>query len=64
LDRVANGISPKQIAVEFGCSMQAVYAKLARVSTKTGCANYPEVVARLFQFSCHGLGHGNAIHVE
>jgi DNA-binding CsgD family transcriptional regulator len=60
LDRAANGITPKQIAVEFGCSIQAVYAHLARLSTKTGCANYQEVIAKLFQFSCHGLGHGNA----
>ena len=60
LDRLANGISPKQIAPDLGCSIQAVYAHLARVSTKTGCANYQEVIAKLFQFSCHGLGHSSS----
>ena len=62
LARVANGISPKQIAGEFGCSIQAVYAHLARLSTKTGCANYQEVIAKLFQFSCHGSGQLPLLH--
>jgi DNA-binding NarL/FixJ family response regulator len=56
LDRLAKGASPKEVALEFDCSMQAVYAHLGRVCTKTNCASYREVVAALFQFSCHGLG--------
>lgn len=57
LDRVANGISPKRIAVDLGVSAQGIYACLSRVSSKAGCTNYQEVVAKLFRFSCHGLGH-------
>jgi DNA-binding NarL/FixJ family response regulator len=57
LDRVAKGSSPKNIALDDGCSLQAVYAHLAKLSTKVGCMSYHEVVAKLFQFSCHGLGH-------
>ncbi len=58
LDLVAKGISPKRIALEHAVSLQAVYANLARVSTKAECASYQEVIAKLFRFSCHGLGHG------
>ena len=60
LDRVATGSSPKEAAAALGCSIQAVYAHLSRVGMKTKCGGYQEVVAKLFQFSCHGLGH--AIH--
>ncbi|HEX7509092.1 MAG TPA: response regulator [Polyangia bacterium] len=54
---VARGASPKQTAADLVCSVQVVYVHLAGVCTKTGCASYHEVVAKLFQFSCHGLGH-------
>ena len=57
LDRVVAGMGPKQIAVDFGCSIQSIYAYLAKVNAKTECSSYQEVVARLFQFACHGLGH-------
>jgi DNA-binding NarL/FixJ family response regulator len=57
LGRVASGASPKQTAADLACSVQAVYVNLAGVCTKTGCSSYHEVVAKLFQFSCHGLGH-------
>ena len=57
LGRVARGASPKQTAADLACSVQAVYVHLAGVCTKTGCSSYHEVVAKLFQFSCHGLGH-------
>lgn len=58
LDFIAKGASPKEAATAFACSMQAIYAHLGRICLKTGCSSYPEVVAKLFQFSCHGLGHG------
>jgi DNA-binding NarL/FixJ family response regulator len=57
LGRVASGASPKQTAADLACSVQVVYVHLAGVCAKTGCASYHEVVAKLFQFSCHGLGH-------
>lgn len=57
LDGVARGVGPKQLALDLRCSTQAVYALLAKVSAKTNCASYPCVMAKLFQFSCHGLGH-------
>jgi DNA-binding NarL/FixJ family response regulator len=57
LDGIASGVGPKQIALSLGCSAQAIYALLAKVSTKTKCSSYQEVVAKLFLFSCHGLGH-------
>lgn len=57
LDLVASGVGPKQIAAELDCSAQAVYALLARARSKTASLSYQEVVAKLFQFSCHGLGH-------
>ena len=57
LSRLAEGVSPKAIAAEANCSLQAVYAQLARICTRTSCRSYTEVVAKLFQFSCHGLGH-------
>ena len=57
LDLVASGVGPKQIAANLNCSSQAVYALLARASNKTESLSYQEVVAKLFQFSCHGLGH-------
>jgi DNA-binding NarL/FixJ family response regulator len=57
LDLVASGVGPKQIAADLNCSAQAVYALLARASNKTESLSYQEVVAKLFQFSCHGLGH-------
>ena len=57
LARVARGASPKQTAAELACSVQVVYVHLAGVCSKTSCASYHEVVAKLFQFSCHGLGH-------
>jgi hypothetical protein len=56
-DRVVNGSSPKEIAAALGCSIQAVYAHLTGVGMKTKCVCYKEIVAKLFQFSCHGLGH-------
>jgi DNA-binding CsgD family transcriptional regulator len=54
---VARGASPKQAAADLVCSVQVVYVHLAGVCARTGCASYHEVVAKLFQFSCHGLGH-------
>jgi DNA-binding CsgD family transcriptional regulator/CheY-like chemotaxis protein len=57
LQRIARGDSPKRVALELGCSLQAVYAHLARIGRKTGCDSYHETIAKLFQFSCHGLGH-------
>ncbi len=60
LDLVASGVGPKQIAADLDCSAQAVYALLARASNKTASVSYQEVVAKLFQFSCHGLGHPKA----
>lgn len=57
LDAIASGVAPKQISMCLGCSRQATYALLAKVSSKTSCTSYQEVVAKLFQFSCHGLGH-------
>lgn len=57
LMRVTEGARPKAIAAEMRCSLQAVYARLARICTRTACESYPEVVAKMFQFSCHGLGH-------
>lgn len=58
LDYVASGASPKGAAVALDCSIQAVYAHLSRIDLKTGCESYQEVVAKLFLFSCHGLGRG------
>jgi DNA-binding NarL/FixJ family response regulator len=57
LVRIADGASPKGVAIDLGCSLQAVYAHLAKISKKAGCASYHELIAALFQFSCHGLGH-------
>lgn len=57
LGLVGVGISPKQTAGLQGCSVQTIYARLARIAEKTGCASYQEVVAKLFRFSCHDLGH-------
>ncbi len=57
LHRLASGISPKQTALGLGCSCQAVYAHLAKIGKKTGCRGYQEVIAKLLQFSCHGLEH-------
>jgi DNA-binding NarL/FixJ family response regulator len=57
LGRLAEGSNPKTIAAEADCSLQAIYAHLARICKRTSCDSYPEVVAKLFQFSCHGLGH-------
>jgi DNA-binding CsgD family transcriptional regulator len=56
LSRVTDGASPKAIAAEMRCSLQAVYARLAKICARTSCDSYQEVVAKLFQFSCHGLG--------
>jgi DNA-binding CsgD family transcriptional regulator len=56
LDELARGNAPKRIALSCGCSLQAVYAHLARISTKTNCASYHEVVAKLFHFTFHTLG--------
>jgi DNA-binding NarL/FixJ family response regulator len=56
LRRVTDGASPKAIAAEMRCSLQAVYARLAKICARTSCESYQEVVAKLFQFSCHGLG--------
>ena len=56
LQRIARGDSPKGVALDLGCSLQAVYAHLARIARKTGCSSYHETVAKLFQFSCRGLG--------
>lgn len=50
---LANGTAPKRIAMDGGFSIQAVYARLTRICAKTKCANYQEVLAKLFQFSCH-----------
>ena len=58
LDHVATGSSPKETAAAIGCSTQAVYAHLKGIGVKTSCGCYQEVVAKLFQFSCHGLGRG------
>jgi DNA-binding NarL/FixJ family response regulator len=57
LNRVAGGTNPKQIALDMDCSIQAVYAHLARIGKKTDCGGYQEVIAKLFRFSCHALGH-------
>jgi DNA-binding NarL/FixJ family response regulator len=57
LDAIASGVAPKAIATSLHCSRQAVYALLTKVTAKTHCTSYQEVVAKLFQFSCHGLGH-------
>jgi DNA-binding NarL/FixJ family response regulator len=62
LDCMACGTSPKETAVTLVCSIQSVYAHLARICEKTSCTTYQEVVAMLFRYSCHGLGH--AIGVE
>lgn len=56
LKRVTEGASPKAIAAEMLCSLQAVYARLTKICARTSCESYQEVVAKLFQFSCHGLG--------
>ncbi len=60
LDRVVSGDTPKRIALDSGCSIQAVYAHLAKASTKTGCTCYQEVLAKLFRFSCHQPGTGSS----
>jgi DNA-binding CsgD family transcriptional regulator len=57
LGRVARGDSPKQTAAYLECSVQAVYVHLAGVCSKTACSSYHQVMAKLFQFSCHSLGH-------
>jgi DNA-binding NarL/FixJ family response regulator len=57
LGRLADGGSPKSIATEANCSLQTIYFCLNRICQRTSCERYPEVVAKLFQFSCHGLGH-------
>jgi DNA-binding NarL/FixJ family response regulator len=57
LDGIASGVAPKEMAMSLGCSTQAIYALLGKISVKTHCATYQTVVAKLFQFSCHGLGH-------
>ncbi len=56
LKRVTEGASPKAIAAEMSCSLQAVYARLTKICARTSCESYQEVVAKLFQFSCHGIG--------
>ena len=61
LNRVAGGISPKQIALDLGCSIQAVYGHLGRIGKKTDCEGYHEVVAKLFRFACNSLGHSDWI---
>jgi DNA-binding CsgD family transcriptional regulator len=60
LDQLAQGTSPKGIASELGVSLQAIYAKLARVNSKVGCTSYPEVIAKLFRFSCRDRDRANA----
>ena len=57
LERIATGTSPKEIASDDRCSMQAVYAHIAQIGRKTKCTGHQEVVAKLFQFSCNALGH-------
>jgi DNA-binding NarL/FixJ family response regulator len=59
LNRVAGGTNPKQIALDIDCSIQAVYAHLLRIGKKTDCDGYHEVVAKLFRFACHSLGHSD-----
>jgi DNA-binding NarL/FixJ family response regulator len=54
---VARGASPKQTASHLACSVQAIYVHLGGICAKTNCTSYPGVMAKLFQFSCHGLGH-------
>lgn len=55
LTQIIQGASPKSIAAEMRCSLQAIYARLSRICVRTACASYPEVVVKLFQFSCRGL---------
>ena len=57
LHRLAGGMSTKKIALVLGCSLQAVYARLAKIGKKTECRGCQEIIAKLFRFSCHGLGH-------
>jgi len=54
---LAQGLKAKQIAEHMCCSETTVYARLARVSKKTGCQDYHEVVCALLAFACHALGH-------
>lgn len=66
LGRVAKGASPKQTASHLACSVQAIYVHLGGICAKTNCTGYPGVMAKLFQFSCHGLGHdaGAKLHAR
>lgn len=57
LERVSRGNGPKHVALDLGCSLQAIYAHLGKIGRKTGCSSYQEIIAKLFRFSCHGLGH-------
>jgi DNA-binding NarL/FixJ family response regulator len=57
LNSLAMGLSPKEVALGSNRSTQAVYAHMGRICAKSGCKNYQEVVALLFRFACHGLGH-------
>lgn len=54
---LAQGLRAKEIAHHMSCSEKTVYAHLARVSRKTGCRDYHEVVCALLAFCCHVLGH-------
>jgi DNA-binding CsgD family transcriptional regulator len=56
LVRLAAGTAPKEIARACGCSIQAVYAHLSRVGRKVHATGHYQIVAKLFQFSCHSLG--------
>lgn len=60
VDQLAQGTSPKGIASVLGVSLQAIYAKLARVNSKVGCTSYPEVIAKLFRFSCRDRDQDSA----
>lgn len=59
LKRIAAGTHPKQIALDLGCSIQAIHTHLRGIGKKTNCDGYHEVVAKLFRFACQSLGHSD-----
>lgn len=54
---LAQGLKAKEIAGRMRCSEPTVYGHIARICEKTGCVDYHELVARLFEFACHARGH-------
>jgi DNA-binding CsgD family transcriptional regulator len=54
---VAQGLKPKEIADRMNCSEPTIYSHLSNICDKTGCSHYLGIVAKLFAFACHALGH-------